>query len=227
MSTVTAGRWPREIKFHAYPRLMFAWPIILLGFLLYPLDAWGLVRTDILAWLWGSTLFVVILTLGVHVNRNLSLFWAVFGSAVWLLVIYLRDVRGHTPLSALSQFVTNLNPSYPRHAALTFSVALLVPCLLCWARARIDEKWVISHYEVERRRKFSQRESLPRGGLTIDAQYNDMFKFLFGFGGGSLRILDRGGNVLREIRWVFFLPWVRQHIDEIIEVAPIAAIAAK
>jgi hypothetical protein len=54
-----------------------------------------------------------------------------------------------------------------------------------------------------------------------------MFKFLFGFGGGSLRILDRGGNVLREIRWVFFLPRVRQHIDEVIEVAPIAAIAAK
>jgi hypothetical protein len=227
MSTVTAGSWPREIKFHAYPRLIFAWPIILMGFLLYPLDAWGLVRTDILAWLWGSTLFVVILTMGVHVNRNLSLFWVVFGSAIWLLGIYLRDVRGHTLLSRLSQFVADLNPSYPRHAALTFSVALLVPCLLCWARARIDEKWVISHYEVERRRKFSQRESLPRGGLTIDAQYNDMFKFLFGFGGGSLRILDRGGNVLREIRWVFFLPWVRQHIDEIIEVAPIAAITAK
>src|SRR3954470_25069831 len=77
MSRVTAGRWPREIVFHAYPRLIFAWPIILLGFLLYPLDARGLVSPDILAWLWGTTLFVVILTLGVHVNRNLSLFWAV------------------------------------------------------------------------------------------------------------------------------------------------------
>ena len=71
------------------------------------------------------------------------------------------------------------------------------------------------------------RGRFPRGGLTIDAQYNDMFKFLLGFGGGSLRILDRGGNVLREIRWVFFLPRVRQHIDEIVEVAPIAAMAAK
>src|SRR4029079_10771312 len=83
-----------------------------------------------------------------------------------------------------------------------------------------------THYEVERRRKFAQRESLPRGGLTIDAQYNDMFKFIFGFGGGSLRILDREGNLLREIRWVFFLPRVRQRIDEIVEVAPVAALAA-
>src|SRR3954468_14117107 len=104
MSKENAGRWPREIVFHAYPRLIFAWPIILLGFLLYPLDAWGWVGPDILAWLWGSTLFVVILALGVHVNRNLSLFWALFGSAAWLLGIYLRDARGLTLLSALSRF---------------------------------------------------------------------------------------------------------------------------
>jgi hypothetical protein len=48
-----------------------------------------------------------------------------------------------------------------------------------------------------------------------------------GFGGGSLRILDRQGNILREIRWVFFLPRVRQRIDEVVEVAPIAAITAR
>src|SRR4051794_10196029 len=65
MTKRTATQTPREIVFHAYPRLIFAWPIILLGFLLYPLDAWGVARPDVLAWLWGSTLFVVILTLGV------------------------------------------------------------------------------------------------------------------------------------------------------------------
>ncbi len=96
-----------------------------------------------------------------------------------------QHVRGFAPFAALSQFLADLDPPYPRHAALAFSVALLVPYLLCWTVARIDEKWVLTHYEVERRRKFSQRESLPRGGLTIDAQYNDMFKFLFGFGGGA------------------------------------------
>jgi hypothetical protein len=35
------------------------------------------------------------------------------------------------------------------------------------------------------------------------------------------------GNVLRGIRWVFFLPRVRQRIDEIVEVAPVAALAAR
>src|SRR3954451_21685288 len=118
MTKQTATQAPREIVFHAYPRLIFAWPIILLGFLLYPLDAWVVVRPDILAWLWGSTLFVVILTLGVHVNRNLSLFWAVLGSAAWLLGIYLRDGRGPPPFSALSQLGAALTPPYPRHAAL-------------------------------------------------------------------------------------------------------------
>lgn len=185
-----------------------------------------MVRPDILAWLWGSTLFVVILTLGVHVNRNVSFFWAVLGSAIWLLGIYLRDLRGFTPLAGLSQFVADPNPPYPRHAALVLSAALLVPYLIRWAGALVDEKWVLTHYEVERRRSFSQRESLPRGGLTIDAQYNDMLKFILGFGGGSLRVLDREGNILREIRWVFFLPRVRQRIDEIVEVAPVAALAA-
>ena len=53
-----------------------------------------------------------------------------------------------------------------------------------------------------------------------------MDRFISGFGRGSLRILDREGNLLREIRRVFFLPGVRQHIDEIVEVAPVAAQAA-
>src|SRR3954454_24473909 len=122
MSKETTGRWPREIVFHAYPRLIFAWPIILLGFLLYPLDTWGLARPGILAWLWGTTLFVVILTLGVHVNRNLSLFWAVLGSAAWLLGLYLRDAGVLLPLPALSRLVAGLTPPYPRHAALAFSL---------------------------------------------------------------------------------------------------------
>lgn len=56
MTKLSTSREPREVVFYAYPRLIFAWPIILLGFLLYPLDAYGLVRPDILAWLWGSTL---------------------------------------------------------------------------------------------------------------------------------------------------------------------------
>lgn len=106
-------------------------------------------------------------------------------------------------------------------------MALLLTYVLCWVGSRIDQKWVLTHYEVERRRKFAQRESLPRGGLTIDAQYNDMFKFVLGFGGGTLRILDRDGGVVREIRWVLFLPWVRQRIDDIVEVAPVAALVAE
>jgi hypothetical protein len=39
MTKPAAVQVPREIVFHAYPRLISAWPMILLGFLLYPLDA--------------------------------------------------------------------------------------------------------------------------------------------------------------------------------------------
>jgi hypothetical protein len=41
VAKLSTGRVLREVVFYAYPRLIFAWPIILLGFLLYPLDAWG------------------------------------------------------------------------------------------------------------------------------------------------------------------------------------------
>lgn len=40
MTKPTARQVPREVVLHAYPRLIFAWPITLLGFLFYPLDAW-------------------------------------------------------------------------------------------------------------------------------------------------------------------------------------------
>src|SRR4051812_47964697 len=110
MAYVDDSRVHRGVEFHAYPRIVFAWPIILLGFLFHPLDAWGLVRPGILAWLWGGTLVVVVLALGTRIHRDSLVFWAILGSVVWLFVIYLRDARGLAQGSGLSTFVADLDP---------------------------------------------------------------------------------------------------------------------
>ena len=226
MTTATAGQWPREIVFHAYPRLIFAWPIILLGFLLYPLDAWGLVRPDILAWLWGSTLFVVILTLGVHVNRNLSLFWAVLGSAAWLLGIYLRDVRGFAPLAALLAVRGRPQPAVPAScgAGVQRRAAGPLSPLLGGGPGRRE---VGAHALRGGAAEEVLAARVPAAGRAHHRRpIQRHVQVYLRIRGGSLRILDREGNLLREIRWVFFLPRVRQRIDEIVEVAPVAALAA-
>jgi hypothetical protein len=64
---------------------------------------------------------------------------------------------------------------------------------------------------------------LARGATTISARYDDLPKFILGFGGGSLSILDREGNLLQEIRWVFCLPRVLRRIDDLAGIPPVVA----
>ena len=63
--------------------------------------------------------------------------------------------------------------------------------------------------------------------MAIEHRFTTTWSSLSSVSGeGACGFLDREGNLLRELRWVFFLPGVRQRIDEIVEVAPVAALAA-
>ena len=54
-----------EVNFYTYPKFLFCWPLIVVGYLLWGLDHWAEADSEVLAWVWGVTLLIVLVTVGV------------------------------------------------------------------------------------------------------------------------------------------------------------------
>ena len=87
------GERPHEIVFYTYPKFLFTWPVILLGYILWPIHA-TIVKTgtpgeaaeaaaaastggaaEVLAWIWILVLLITVLTIGIDIGRNAMAFW--------------------------------------------------------------------------------------------------------------------------------------------------------
>ena len=66
-----------EVVFYTYPKFIFCWPLIAMGFLLWGFDKWQWLSPETLAWIWGVTLIIVLITVGFDLNRNYTIFWMV------------------------------------------------------------------------------------------------------------------------------------------------------
>src|SRR5438876_7267948 len=73
-----------SVTYTGHTKLIFLWPVILLGYLFVPLSNWGDKGT--LGWIYVITMVICILAVAVDLNRNYGL--------VWLLLIALIVVVG-------------------------------------------------------------------------------------------------------------------------------------
>ncbi|MBI4584825.1 MAG: hypothetical protein HY717_12490 [Planctomycetes bacterium] len=206
-----------EIIFYTYPKLIFAWLLIVAGFVLWPISGWGWFGPETLAWFWGLLLFVTVLTMGVDINRNVTVFWMVVIAACWLAVIYLRDVRGFTIFGAIYNFFADLNPDYSRSLGLLVSIFLSIPfgVMLVWSR--LNSKWRITHNEFEHFQFGKQDDSLGRGAKRVRSSYPDFFELLLCLAGDLVVYDATGMRELRRIPHVPLLPMVRKRIGLILE----------
>ena len=63
-----------EVEFYTYPKFLFCWPLIVMGFVLAGLARQGWVAAETLAWIWGITLVIVMVTVGFDLSRNFTIF---------------------------------------------------------------------------------------------------------------------------------------------------------
>ena len=212
-----------EVIFYTYPKFLFCWPLIVVGFVLWAFDHWQVADTETLAWAWGITLLVVLVTLGFDLNRNYTMFWVVLIGGIWILIAWLRDVKSVRIFSDIYDFFADLNPSYSRSIGAIISIVLFVLYLIMWVWTRLNSKWRITHNEFEHYQFGRMDDSLARGAKRVRSSYPDFFEFLLCLAGDLVIFDSTGRRELRRINHVPMLPLVRKRINRILEATAVTA----
>ncbi len=206
-----------EVTFYTYPKFLFCWPLIVVGFVLWLLDSQMQANSEVLAWIWGITLLVVLVTVGFDLNRNQTIFWVVLLAGGWVAILWLRDVKSVTIFSRIYQFFADLDPQYSSSLGVIISIVLSVLYVIMWVWSRINSKWRITHNEFEHSQFGRMDDSLARGAKRVSSSYPDFFEFLLCLAGDLIIYDSMGRRELRRIQHVPFLPFVRGKIDRILE----------
>lgn len=219
-----------EVTFISYPKLLFVWPLIVLGFLFWPLAGIGAADPDgnagmqeVLGWFYIVAAILVILTLGVDVNRNQAIFWMVLIGLVWVLGLWLRDAKQILIVNNLYSWFADLNVRYDRAFGLVISVFLSVPYAVMLVYAWVNDRWRITHNEFEHYSMGRMDDSLGRGAKSVRTTFPDIFEMLLGMAGTLIVFNATGTKVLRRIEHVMFLPLVRKRLNRILESTAITA----
>lgn len=209
-----------EVVFYTYPKYLFCWPLIVMGFLLWPIDAFSLLgkayTPEILAWVYGLTIMLVIVTMGVDLNRNYTVFWLVVIIAFWLLIVVL-NMKEIPLFTKIYGFFANLDPVYSRSMGIIISIPLTVGFAIMWGWTRINCRWRITHNEFEHYQFGRLDDSIARGAKRIRSSYPDFFELLLCLA-GDLIIFDASGRKeLKRIQHVPLLPFVKKRINVLLE----------
>ena len=205
-----------DVVFCSYPKLLYVWPIIAMGFLFAFIGDEGAMSV-VAGWAYALMLFVVLLSLGVDIERNYTVFWLVAFVAVFFLARWLSDVQHFTLLGDFYNWLFHRQMQYNRQLGLMLSILLTPPYLVMLAWARINDKWRVTHNEFEHYSFGRSDDSLARGAKRVRTTYPDIFELLL-CGAGTMIVYSATGRTeLRRIHNVPFLPLLRRRINLILE----------
>ncbi len=209
---------PTKVTFCAYPKLVFAWPIILMGLLFFlitdPESGDAMLQT--LGWIYLIGFAVVLLTLGVDLERNYAAFWLAIFVAVFFIGRWLEDVQGITVIGDLYRWFAGLDVRYDRGFGIAMSSLVGAPYLVMLVWARIQHRWRLTHNEFEHFSWGRVDDSLARGAKRVRTTYPDLMELLL-LGAGTLIVYSASGRTeLRRINHVPLLPLLRRRIDRIL-----------
>ena len=201
---------------YSYPPIIYIWPIILLGFLFWCTDRWGWLSPKTEAWVYAIAMVIVLLTMGLDINRNMAVFWTVVIAMIWFCVLWLRGVKGFIVFDQIGQFFSNLQPTYSPHLGILISIFLGVIYVVVVIGAHINDKWVFSENEIEHYAIFRGSNSLGRGAKGVKASYRDFFEIVLLLAGDIEVRTAQGNRVLARMKNVPFLWFRMRKIDRIL-----------
>ncbi len=222
MAKKKAPKIRHEVTFYTYPKFIFSWPLILMGFLLWVPAHYQWFSLESLAWVWGLALMLVVVTMGLDLNRNYTIFWMVVLAAIWLMILWLGE-KGVTLFVDIYHFFCNLDPQYSANLGLMVSIPLLIFYAVMWFWTRVNCKWRITHNEFEHYQFGRMDDSLARGAKRIRTSYPDFLELIVCLA-GELMIYDATGKrVLRRIEHVPLLPLLKRRINLILETTSVTS----
>ena len=178
---------------------------------------------ETLAWLYLLCVMLVLLTLGVDLERNHAFVWLVLFCAFYFAGRWLADFKGFTFFGDIYRLFANQNIAYDRGFGLTISILLALPFAVMFLWSRLQHKWRITHNEFEHYSWGRADDSLARGAKRVRSTYPDLLELLLA-GAGTLVVYSATGRQeLRRIHHVPFLFWVRRRINRLLEKTAVTA----
>lgn len=205
-----------RIVLYSYPTLIYIWPVIVLGYLFWFTSGIPGMSLKAEAWIYIITLVVVLLTMGIDVNRNMAVFWVIVLSALSFCVLWLRDAKGFVLFDHVGQFFRDLDPKYSPEMGMIISIFLSVVYAIVLIGARINDKWVFTQNEIEHYVMFRGSSSLGRGAKGVKATYRDFFELMVLLAGDVEVRTAQGNRVLARINNVPFLVFKMHKVDRIL-----------
>ncbi len=205
-----------RIVIYSYPPLIYIWPVIVLGFLFWFTDKVAGMSPTVEAWIYVITLVVVLLTMGIDVNRNMAVFWMVVIAALSFCVLWLREAKGLVVFDQIGHFFARLEPKYSPELGMITSIFLTVVYAIVVVSARINDKWVFTQNEIEHYAMFRGSSSLGRGAKGVSANYRDFFEMMVLLAGDVEVRTAQGNRVLARMKNVPFLTLKMRKIDRIL-----------
>lgn len=204
-----------NISFYNFEKLVFCWPLIVLGYLFKIMDCYHLGNPEVIAWIYAIATVMVITAMGIDLNRNVTVFFIVFGIACGFIIAFL-GAKGILVFHHLYTWIKDINPTYSPGMGFIISLILSVFFLVMMFKVHINNHWVFTNNSFEHTIVAVGDDSFARGAKRVRAYYPDALEFLLCLS-GDLIICDANmGKELKKIPHVLFLPWKWRKINKIL-----------
>jgi hypothetical protein len=212
---------PSQIVFFSYPKYLYTWPAILLAVLLPLLG--DIISPQLEGWIFVVTLLTVLMAMGFDLSRNLTISWGVTIVASVFCLLWLKDAKNVVIFSQLGHYLSSKSPLISDDWLYLFALFGGVLYLIMFVDAHINQRWRISHNEIEHFAMLSKDDSLGRGAKRFITSYPDFLELLL-CGAGTIQIYSaQGGILLRSIPNVPWLFFRSKRISQILESTEVSA----
>ncbi|KAB2642341.1 MAG: hypothetical protein DVB26_02935 [Verrucomicrobia bacterium] len=212
---------PSQIVFYSYPKFLYTWPVIVLALLLPLLGDW--LNPQLEGWIFVITLLTVLMAMGFDLSRNLTITWGVTILASVFCLLWLKDTQNVMIFSQFGHHLSSKAPLISHDWLDLFGLFGGILYLIMWLDAHINQRWRISHNEIEHFAMLSKDDSLGRGAKRIITSYPDFLELLL-CGAGTIQIYSAQGGV--ELRSIPNVPWLffrSARISQILESTEVSA----
>jgi hypothetical protein len=206
-----------SVVFCTYPKLVFAWPLLVAGPIFGLLTTHNFASAEVLGWTYLMLLVLVVLTLSVDIERNHAAFWLLIFAVFFFMGRWLDDAKGFTFFGNIYEWFVSLDVKYDKGLGNAISALLFVPYVVMLTWARLQHRWRITHNEFEHYSWGRADDSLARGAKRVRCTYPDLLEMLL-LGAGTLIVYSATGRTeLKRIPNVPMIFLVRKKINTLLQ----------
>ncbi len=205
------------VVIYSYPPFLFSWPLIVFGLLLAGLQSLGWLGPNVVAWTYIVILGLVMVAMGVDLGRNSSIFCLALFVGLWFFILWLQAAKNVMFFSDLKHFIDGLKLEIAPVTMVVISVLLAIIYLIMGVMAFFNDRWRLTHNEIEHRTFGHKDIALGRGAKGVTASYPDVLELLICFAGTLHVNSASGGKELLAIKNVPFLFFRYKKISHILE----------